>query len=137
MVKNGDLIHFCDAGAIKNKEFNQDGKKKTQDILEMDVMVGDTMKKISYSPNTTSRDLLKVAWGPNTENWVGETGMVSVIEQLSFGKIIQVLVVKPVTNPNKWAQIAALQANMNKQGPAPGFPVESTASSPGPDAPQW
>lgn len=102
MVRNGDLIHFCDAGSITAKSFNKEGgESKPRDILEMDVMVGDTMKRISYSPNSTSRELLKAAWGPNTENWVGETGQVSLIEQLSFGKLVNVLIVKPLTHPNK------------------------------------
>lgn len=113
MVHNGDLIHFCDAGVIEDKEFEQDGKKKKQLMLEMEVMIGDTMKRIKYSPNATTRELLKVAWGPNTEHWVGETGVVSIVDQLSFGKIVPVLIVKPLTNLGKGAQIAALQEKAN------------------------
>lgn len=94
MVSTGDLIHFCDAGTIFEKEFkNQPGKKKP--VLEMDVMIGDTMKRISYSPNSTSVKLLSEAWGPNTETWVGKTGIVLVTEQISFGDLTKILVVKP------------------------------------------
>lgn len=94
MVQNGDLIHFCDAGSISQKEFKSNpGKKKP--VLEMEVMIGDTMKKISYSPNSTSVKLLSEAWGPNTETWVGKTGIVVVVDQISFGELTKILIVKP------------------------------------------
>lgn len=133
MVQNGDLVHFCDAGTITNKEFNQDGKKKSQDMLEMDVMIGDTMKKITYSPNVTSRDLLKSAWGPNTESWVGETGVVSIIDQLSFGKLVPILIIKPVTNLEKWNKMQVQMERMKstaqpQAAPSPGTPPDAAWS---------
>ena len=106
MVKTGDLIHFCDAGIIGPKTFKQDGKDKTETMLEMDVMVNDSMKPIKYSPNATSCGLLSDAWGKNTEEWVGESGQVLIVEQLSFGKLTNVLLVKPLTHTNKRALTA-------------------------------
>lgn len=128
MVKNGDLIHFCDAGTISEKEFEQEGKKKKQPMLEMEVMIGDIMKKIIYSPNSTTRSMLQEAWGPNTESWVGETGQVSIIEQLSFGKLTPVLVVKPVTNLKK---AAIAEASVVLRKPAPQVTAPFQAKNPG------
>jgi hypothetical protein len=98
MVKTGDLVHFCDAGVIQSKDFKDKstGTTSVKTVLEMEVMINDTMKRLVYSPNKTSCDLLAEAWGPETQNWVGKTGQVSIIEQLSFGKLIPVLVVKPL-----------------------------------------
>lgn len=115
MVKTGDLIHFCDAGIIQQKEFKDKdtGKSTAKTVLEMDVMVNDTMKKITYSPNRTSVDLLAAVWGPETSAWVGRTGQVTIVEQISFGKLIPVLVVKPLTHlntPNAAAQTHQAEA---------------------------
>lgn len=117
MVSNGTLIHFCDAGTIGEKDFKQsDGTTKKNKALEMEVMIGDTMKKIIYSPNKTTVDLLKAAWGKDTVSWVGETGMVQLVEQISFGKLIMILVVKPMTNLNKAAQLQAMQDKFKSSG---------------------
>lgn len=109
MVRTGDLIHFCDAGNISAKDFNQkDGStKKNVPTLEMEVMIGETMKKIIYSPNKTTVDLLRAAWGKDTQSWVGETGQVQIVEQISFGKLTSILVVKPLTNTDKAAKLQA------------------------------
>lgn len=100
-VEEGDYIHFCDAGRIYEKEFeDKDTKeKKVQDVLEMEVIVNEDMKRKIYSPNTVSRTLLKEAWGPDTENWVGKVGVVTFADQMSFGKLIKLLVVKPYVEP--------------------------------------
>jgi len=124
MVKNGDLIHFCDAGNISEKEFKQDGVTKKNRVLEMEVMIGDTMKKIVYSPNKITVDLLRQAWGKDTQTWVGETGIVSIVEQIVFDKLKPVIVIKPLTNPDKAAKIQA-QMDRLKQ-------TTSTAAAPAP-----
>lgn len=94
MVNNGDIIHFCDAGVIEEKEFkNKPGKKES--ILEMEVIVNENLKPILYSPNGTTRGLLAKAWGENTEDWVGKVGVVAIVEQISFGELTSILVVKP------------------------------------------
>lgn len=120
MVKNGDLIHFCDAGQISDKEFKQEGVTKKNKVLEMEVMIGDAMKKIVYSPNKITIDLLKAAWGKDTQTWVGETGIVSIVEQIVFDKLKPIIVVKPLTNLDKatkiQSQIDRLSAN-KAQGP--------------------
>jgi len=48
------------------------------------------------------------AWGKDTINWVGETGQITIVEQLSFGKLVNIIVVKPMTHTNK-AALAATQ----------------------------
>lgn len=107
MVKTGDLIHFKDEGSISEKEFEdkEKGGKKMQTVLQMEVLVNENMKPILYSPNITTVNLLKAAWGPDTKNWVGETGQVTIIEQLSFGKLDTVMVIKPLTNQTKYKEV--------------------------------
>lgn len=109
MVMTGDLIHFKDAGQILNKEFEDKAtqQKKKQDILEMEVLINDGMRPVLFSPNKVTIDLLKEAWGRDTQNWVGETGKVSLIEQLVMGKLDTILIVKPLTNIGKAGSIAA------------------------------
>lgn len=120
MVMTGDLIHFKDAGQILNKEFEDKATKakKKQDILEMEVLINDSMKPVLYSPNKVTIDLLKEAWGRDTQNWVGETGKVSLIEQLIMGKLDTILIIKPVTSLNK----AALLGSVASQKPSPDNP---------------
>lgn len=120
MVRNGTLIHFCDAGSIGDKEFKQDGVTKKNKVLEMEVMVDDTMKKILYSPNKITIDFLKVAWGKDTQTWVGETGIVTIAEQVVFDKLKAVIIIKPLTNLDKAAKIQAQidKANQNKPAQA-------------------
>lgn len=107
MVKTGTLIHFCDAGAITDKEFKQDGSTKKSKVLEMEVMIDDTMKKITYTPNKITIDFLKAAWGKDTQTWVGETGIVTIAEQIVFDKLKPVIIIKPLTNLDKAAKIQA------------------------------
>lgn len=118
MVRNGTLIHFCDAGSIEDKEFKQDGSTKKSKVLEMEVMVDDTMKKILYTPNKITIDLLKVAWGKDTQTWVGETGIVSIAEQVVFDKLKPVIIVKPLTNLDKAVKIQAQIDRMKPPAPA-------------------
>ena len=79
------------------------------------------MKKIVYSPNKITIDLLKVAWGTETQMWVGETGIVSIVEQIVFDKLKPVIVIKPLTNTDKATKAeASLKAFQASQGtPAP------------------
>lgn len=123
MVRNGDLIHFCDAGSISDKDFKQEGVSKKSKVLEMEVMIGETMKRIIYSPNKITIDLLKNAWGKDTQTWVGETGMISIVEQIVFDKLKPVIVVKPLTNLDKatkiQAQLDRMQKTTSKAMPSP------------------
>lgn len=94
-VKNGDVVNFMDAGVIYDKDFPQkDGTKKVQTILEMTVMVNGEKK--TYSPNRTTIKLLNEAWGTDTEKWVNKQGVVAIIDQISFGELQPILVVKPL-----------------------------------------
>lgn len=106
MVINGDKITFMTAGTISEKEFGKEGEvKKKNTVLEMEVIINNNPKKVTYSPNATSVGLLKEKWGSNTDGWVGKVGVVSIIEQLSFGKLTNVLIVKPfntnITDPSQ------------------------------------
>lgn len=93
-VRNGDIVNFIDPGTISEKEFGKDGQeKKKRTILEMNVVINGDQK--IYSPNNTTVGILSKAWGENTEGWVGKQGVVCLIEQLSFGELTNVLIVKP------------------------------------------
>ncbi len=129
MVKNGTLIHFCDAGSISDKEFKQDGTTKKSKVLEMEVMVDDTMKKILYTPNKITIELLKTAWGKDTQTWVGETGIVTIAEQIVFDKLKPVIIIKPLTNLDKAAKIQSQIDRINQNKPVKDVP-QTTQSSP-------
>lgn len=95
IVQNGDTIRFVDAGKIENKEFeDKDTKeKKRKDVFEIGVMYKGQIK--IYSPNKTSLKLLQVAYGTDSDNWVGCMGKIALVEQLAFGELKTILVVKP------------------------------------------
>lgn len=76
-VKDGDIINFMDAGIITDKEFTQDGEKKINPVLEMNVEINGE-KKI-YCPNKTTCGLLSKSWGGDTEGWVGKQARITVI----------------------------------------------------------
>lgn len=122
MVRSGDLVHFCDAGSIEDKEFKQEGSTKKSKVLEMEVMVNDTMKRITYTPNKITIDFLKAAWGKDTLTWVGETGVVTIAEQIVFDKLKSVIVIKPLTNPDKAAKIQAQLDRNRAQSTSPVVP---------------
>lgn len=101
MCETGDTIKFLDAGRIYQKDFVQtDGSKEPKITFEVNVLLNGEKRKI-YSPNTSSINLLKEAWGPNSDDWVGRRAEISIIEQLSFGKLKKIIIAKPVGGSSK------------------------------------
>lgn len=94
-VKSGDVLKFVDAGQIITKDFKQkDGTSQKRSLLEIGVKIPNGEIK-TYSPNSTSVKYLTEAFGPNTEDWVGKEARAVIVEQIAFGEIQNVLVVKP------------------------------------------
>jgi hypothetical protein len=95
-VQAGDIILFVNAGEIKDVDFSsaQDGSD-VKTVFQVLVELPDGKNKV-YTPNATTRGLLSDAWGEDTEEWVGKKGKVNLIDQLSFGKMVKVMVLQPV-----------------------------------------
>ena len=95
-VQTGDVILFVDAGEIKDVDFSktQDGSDgKT--VFQVMVELPDGKNKI-YTPNATTRSILSDVWTEDTENWIGKKAIVKFIDQLSFGKLVKILILEPI-----------------------------------------
>ena len=94
--KSGDVIMFVNAGEIKEIDFSktQDGSS-TKTVLQMLIEMPDGSNKV-YTPNATTRDKLSEKWGEETENWVGQKAKAKFVEQMAFGKLVEVLILEPV-----------------------------------------
>jgi hypothetical protein len=94
--KDGDVITFLDAGEIKTREFEQNGKKEEKDIFEIKVeFKGD--EKL-YSPNATSRKLLSKSFGVETEKWVSKKARITILPSSTGHDMI---VAKPIVADDK------------------------------------
>ena len=95
ICEEGDTIKFVDAGRIYVKDWKkQDGTVEKRTTLEITVVLNGE-KRLTYSPNATSIKLLSEAYGKDTEKWVHRKAEVMKVDQLSFGKMIKILVIKP------------------------------------------
>jgi len=95
-IKAGDLLCFVNAGVIVQKDFSKarnGSDKKT--VLEITVRLPDGKEKV-MTPNKTSRTLISAAFGVDTAEWVDKYVEVNYIEQLSFGELKKIMVLKPV-----------------------------------------
>lgn len=96
----GELIQFIDGGTItENKEFRdkKTGETKYQTVFEITVLHRGQTR--IYSPNSASLKLLQTAFGTNSDEWVGRKGIVSIAEQIQFGELKPVLIIKPYGGP--------------------------------------
>ena len=95
-LKDGDLLEFVDAGGINEVDFSpaKDGSK-IQKVFQIDVRYPDGRIKTA-TPNKTSRDALSDVYGNVTEKWIGKQAKVTFVEQLSFGKMAKVTILRPV-----------------------------------------
>lgn len=100
-LKTGDVITFVNAGEIKDIDFSkaQDGSG-IKTVLQLLVEIPGGKNKI-YTPNATTREILKNAWGKDTENWVGKQAQVTFVKQLAFGEMIEVLVLEPIVEVSR------------------------------------
>ena len=95
-LKQGDILTFVDEGNINKVDFSKakDGSDMKV-VFQITVKLPDNKEKVA-TINKTSQGILKAKYGVNTADWVGKTAEVNFVEQLSFGKLIQVLILKPV-----------------------------------------
>jgi len=97
-VKQGDILIFKDEGGYKQVDFSKtkDGKD-IKEIYQITVTLPNGKDK-TLTLNSTSRTALKEGFGNDTQNWVGRKGMVNLVKQLCFGKMMDVLVITPVAD---------------------------------------
>src|SRR5258708_4894386 len=89
--KDGDVINFMDAGIISDKEFERNGKKETNPVLELTVEINGERKV--YSPNSASRGFFEEAWGFDTEKWISKQARITIAAN-NFGK--KTILAKPI-----------------------------------------
>lgn len=92
----GWILEFMDEGEIVEADFSRtkDGKDLKK-VFQITVKLPDGKEKV-LTMNKTSQNSLKLAYGANTENWAGKHCEVDFIQQLSFGKMADVLFLKPL-----------------------------------------
>ena len=95
-LKTDDIITFVDAGEICKVDFSKtkDGTDMKK-VFQITVKLPDAREKIA-TINKTSQKTLSEKYGQDTSKWVGKLAKVVFVEQLAFGKLIQVLVLKPI-----------------------------------------
>ena len=95
-IKAGDILTFTDAGEIAKVDFSKtkDGSG-VKTVFQIGVMLPDGRKKI-ITLNKASQTALSEKYGKITEEWVGKNAMVSFVEQMAFGKLIEVLILKSI-----------------------------------------
>ena len=93
--EQGETITFADAGDIEDVDFSRehDGSKRKK-VFQITIRKENQQKK--FTLNKTSIDVLSLAWGKKTEEWIGKKATVNFLEQMSFGKMARVLVFKPI-----------------------------------------
>ncbi len=93
-LNDGDILTFTNAGEIGEVDFSKskDGSK-TKTVLQIGVELDGKDKVMTL--NKTSQNCIEQKYGTLTENWVGKKVQVNFIEQLCFGELTDVLVLKP------------------------------------------
>ena len=92
-VNDGDILTFVDAGEYIIVDFGKG--KGDEEIFQIKVELPDGEQKLC-NPNTTSKKLLKKAFGDNSDDaWGGKQVIVRLVKQLSFGEMADVLILEP------------------------------------------
>ena len=96
-LKKGDILTFADGGSIEEVDFSKakDGSG-VKTVFQITVTLPNGKDKI-LTINKTSQGIISEKFGVETENWIGEEVEVDYIQQLCFGKLTDVLVLKPIT----------------------------------------
>lgn len=96
-VKDGDLVNFVDAGQFV--EFKQkDGSIRTRLKIQIECVEGQ-IKELTL--NETSRKALINGYGKMTEDWVGLSGLASVVTQNVGGELKKVIYLSAVKGAPK------------------------------------
>lgn len=95
-LQQGDIITFFNEGEIKDIDFSktQDGSQ-IKTVFQISIELPDGKNKM-YTPNATTREILKAKWGAKTENWVNKKAKANFVKQLAFGKQINVMILEPI-----------------------------------------
>lgn len=95
-LKKGEILAFADAGRIAEIDFSRakDGSEKRK-VFQITVILPNGDEKL-LTVNKTSQNSLVTAYGEQTEKWVGKKCEVDFIQQLVFGKMKDVLFLKPL-----------------------------------------
>jgi hypothetical protein len=92
----GDTVIFRDEGIITQVDFSPDKDgTKIKIVFQITVELSDGRKKTA-TINTSSRNLLKAAWGQDTKAWINAKAKVTFVRQLAFGKMTDVLILEPI-----------------------------------------
>ena len=90
-VKTGDVVRFVDAGVIRKAEETPFGR----DVFQITVELPNGTQKI-MTVNRTSQRNLAAAYGDDTENWVGEQAVVTIVKQNVRGTMKDVIYLNPL-----------------------------------------
>jgi|SRR3990167_5680649 len=95
-LRKGDILTFVNGGSIEEVDFSRtkDGSG-IKTVFQITVTLPDGKDKI-LTINKTSQNVISEEFGVETENWVGKEVKVDYIQQLCFGKLTDVLVLKPI-----------------------------------------
>ena len=96
-LKADDTITFVNEGEIKEVDFSKtkDGSNM-KTVFQILIELPDGRNKVA-TLNKASQATLSDKYGKITEEWVGKKAVVSFVEQMCFGKLTEVLILKPIT----------------------------------------
>lgn len=95
-IKADDAITFINEGEIKSVDFSKtkDGSNM-KTVFQILIELPDGRNKIA-TLNKASQTALSEKYSKITEEWVGKKAIVSFVEQMAFGKLTEVLILKPI-----------------------------------------
>jgi phage FluMu protein Com len=95
-IKAGDTLTFTDAGQIAQVDFSKtkDGSG-VKTVFQIGIELPDGRNKI-ITLNKASQTALSEKYSKITEEWLGKKAVVSFVEQMAFGKLTEVLILKPI-----------------------------------------
>jgi len=89
-VESGDIITFLDAGVYGPRPNDPDEEMIWTFWVELPN--GDRKK---MTPNNTSLQTLKDAWGKMTEKWIKQQAKIKITEQMAWGKMRKIVWLSP------------------------------------------
>lgn len=90
IVKDGSIIKILNEGEwIVNQKYTYpDGNPRKDFVLKVDLEGQEYTMRI----NKTNRETLKVAWGDETRDWVGNKAVVKLMDALVSGKMQKIVI---------------------------------------------
>lgn len=90
-IFNGDIVRIVNEGKYAELKTN-DGKSK--EVMKFDLELKDGEIKEYTMNNTTAKNLVK-AYSEETKKWVNKELKAWIVSQMSFGEMIDVLILAP------------------------------------------